>query len=109
VSKKPDQGYVIELSARAQKDFQAIQCYTLKHYGERHVLKYAALIKTAFENITENPLLYGHSRFDIPERYKSYRVGAHDIVYRIEIDTILVVAILHGHMDFPAHIMPEEG
>jgi len=109
VSKKPDQCYVIELSARAQKDFQAIQRYTLKRYGEGQVLKYAGMIKAAFANITENPLLYGHTRFDIPPHYKSYRVGAHDIVYRIEIGVIFVVAILHGRMDFSAQIDPEEG
>jgi plasmid stabilization system protein ParE len=33
--------YAVQLSERAQKDFKAIQRYTLKRYSEKQVLKYS--------------------------------------------------------------------
>jgi toxin ParE1/3/4 len=92
--------YAVRLSERAQKDFKAIQRYTLERYGEKQVLKYSKMMKSGIENINENPTLYGHSRLDIPERYRSYQVGEHSIVFRLDENKIFIVAILHGSMDF---------
>jgi len=92
--------YAVQLSERAQKDFKAIQRYTLKRYSEKQVLKYSKMIKSGIENINENPALSGHSRSDIPERYRSHQVGEHSIIFRVEENKIFIVAILHGSMDF---------
>jgi plasmid stabilization system protein ParE len=92
--------YAVQLSERAQKDFKAIQRYTLKRYSEKQVLKYSKMIKSGIEKINENPVLYGHSRHDIPERYSSHQVGEHSIIYRVDENKIFIVAILHGSMDF---------
>ena len=92
--------YTVQLSERAQKDFKAIQRYTLKRYGEKQVLQYSTMMKTGIENIAKNPTLYGHSRPDIPERYRSHQVGEHSIIYRVDKNNIFIVAILHGRMDF---------
>jgi plasmid stabilization system protein ParE len=92
--------YAVQLSERAQKDFKAIQRYTLKRYSEKQVLKYSKMIKSGIEHINENPALYGHSRPDIPERYKSHQVGEHSIIFRVDENKIFIVAILHGSMDF---------
>ena len=92
--------YAVQLSERAQKDFKAIQRYTLKRYGEKQVLKYSTMMKSGIENFAGNPALYGHSRPDIPERYRSHQVGEHSIIYRVDENKIFLVAILHGRMDF---------
>jgi len=92
--------YAVALSERAQKDFKAIQRSTLKPYGEKQVLKDATMMKSGFEHIADNPALYGHSRPDIPERYRSHQVGEHSIIYRVDENQIFIVAILHGKMDF---------
>jgi plasmid stabilization system protein ParE len=92
--------YAVQLSERAQKDFKAIQRYTLKRYSEKQVLKYSKMIKSGIEHINENPVLYGHSRTDIPERYRSHQVGEHSIIYRVDENKIFIVAILHGSMAF---------
>ena len=92
--------YAVQLSERAQKDFKAIQRYTLKRYSEKQVLKYSKMIKSGIENINENPALYGHSRPDISERYRSHQVGEHSIIFRVDENKIFIVAILHGSMDF---------
>ena len=96
--------YVIQLSARAQKDFKAIQRYTLKQYGEKQVLRYSTMMKTGIETIAKNPALHGHSRPDIPERYQSYQVGKHSVIYRVSDHIIFIVAILHGNMDFMSQL-----
>jgi plasmid stabilization system protein ParE len=92
--------YAVQLSERAQKDFKAIQRYTLKRYSKKQVLKYSKMIKSGIENINENPVLYGHSRPDILERYRSHQVGENSIIYRMAENKIFIVAILHGSMDF---------
>ncbi len=92
--------YAVRLSERAQKDFKAIQRYTLKRHGEKQVLKYSTLMKSGIEHIAGNPTLYGHSRPDIPERYRSHQIGEHSIIYRVDENQIFIVAILHGRMDF---------
>lgn len=92
--------YAVQLSERAQKDFKAIQRYTLKRYGEKQVLKYSTMMKSGIEHIAGNPTLYGHFRPDIPERYRSHQVDEHSIIYRVDENTIFIVALLHGKMNF---------
>ncbi|MEX2493714.1 MAG: type II toxin-antitoxin system RelE/ParE family toxin [Nitrospirales bacterium] len=96
--------FVIQLSERAQKDLKAIQRYTLKQHGEKQVLKYAAMIKTGLEAVANDPVLHGHVRPDIPERYRAHQVGKHSIIYRVNGHTIFVIAILHGSMDFMSRL-----
>lgn len=96
--------YVVQLSARAQKDFKAIQQYTLKQHGEKQVLKYSTVMKTGLEKLAKDPELYGHFRPDIPERYRAYQIGKHSVIYRVDERTIFVVAILHGSMDFMSQL-----
>ena len=92
--------YVVQLSERAQKDFKAIQRYTLKQYSKQQVLKYSKTIKSGIEKISKNPELYGHSRPDIPERYRSHQVGEYCIICRVDEKTIFIVAIFHRSLDF---------
>jgi toxin ParE1/3/4 len=91
--------YILYLSERAKNDYKKIQRYTKKSYGKEQVLKYASMLKECLEKITGNPML-GHFRPDIPQTYKAYSAGEHIIVYRLENQTVYVVAILHGSMDF---------
>jgi len=96
--------YAVELSERAQKDFKTIQRYTLKRYDKKQVLKYSTMIKSGIGNIAGNPTLHGHSRPDIPERYKSHQVGEHRIIYRVDENSVFIIAILPGRMDFKNHL-----
>ena len=47
----------------------------------------------------KNPML-GHSRSDIKENYRAYKVERHLVIYSIKEDKIYVIAILHDNMDF---------
>ncbi|MEH2060007.1 MAG: type II toxin-antitoxin system RelE/ParE family toxin [Nostoc sp.] len=91
--------YILYLSERAKRDYKKIQRYTRDTYGREQVLKYASLLKVCLEKITDNPML-GHWRADIPKTYKAYSAGEHIIIYRVEGQTVYVIAILHGSMDF---------
>ncbi len=96
--------YTIQLSKRAQKDFKSIQRYTLKTYGEKQVWVYTGMLKEGLYKLEENPKLYGHTRPDIPQIYRAYKIGGHSLIYRIEEQTVYLVAILHGNMDFPSQL-----
>lgn len=96
--------YTIQVSARAEKDFKAIQRYTLKTYGENQVWKYTGMLKEGLRKLEENPALYGHMRSDIPQIYRAYKIGEHSLIYRIQDQVVYLVAILHGHMDFSSQL-----
>ena len=96
--------YKIQISARAEKDFKSIQRYTLKTHGEKQVWIYTGMLKEGLRKLSENPKLYGHTRPDIPQIYRAYKIAEHSLIYRIEADTVYLVAILHGSMDFPSQL-----
>lgn len=96
--------YTIQLSARAEKDFKAIQRYTLKTYGEKQVWIYTGMLKEGIQRLEENPALYGHTRPDIPQTYRAYKIAEHSLIYRIEDRMVYLVAILHGNMNFPSQL-----
>lgn len=96
--------YKIQISARAEKDFKSIQRYTLKTYGDKQVWIYTGMLKEGLRKLADNPKLYGHSRPDIPQIYRAYKIGEHSLIYRIDSDTVYLVAILHGSMDFSSQL-----
>lgn len=96
--------YKIQISARAEKDFKAIQRYTIKAYGDNQAWVYAGMLREGLRKLTDKPKLYGHSRPDIPQIYRAYKVGEHSLIYRIEGDIVYLVAILHGSMDFTSQL-----
>ncbi|MAI60796.1 MAG: hypothetical protein CBB87_00010 [Micavibrio sp. TMED27] len=98
------ENYQIEFSARAEKDFKSIQRYTLKTYGEKQVWIYTGMLKEDLRKLEENPKLYGHVRPDIPQIYRAYKIGEHSLIYRIEDQTVYLIAILHGSMDFTSQL-----
>lgn len=98
--------YTLYLSERAKSDYKKIQRYTKNSYGKEQVLKYASMLKECLEKIKNNPML-GHFRPDIPQTYKAFGAGEHIIVYRLEDQTVYVVAILHGSMDFLSQLEEE--
>ncbi len=95
-----DKPLKIYLSHKAKADFKNIQKYTFEQYGREQVLKYSSLIKAHLEKLSLNPNI-GHKRLDIPEEYKTWRVGQHILVYRFDKNAVYVVAILHGNMSMP--------
>jgi toxin ParE1/3/4 len=93
----------ITLSPKAQQDFIDILRYTGETWGEAQLLTYRNKINEALQVIGANPQR-GRQRADLPSAYFSYTVGSHVIVYRLGVDDVAVVRILHQRMDLGRHL-----
>ena len=71
--------------------------------GQSQAGKYQRIIVGEFSTIQTNPGV-GHSRIDIPERYKAHRVGHHVIIFRVEAKTVYVLRVLHESMDIAGRL-----
>jgi toxin ParE1/3/4 len=89
----------IRLSPKARQDFIDILRYTGKTWGKNQVTVYRDKIDEALRLIGGNPMM-GRQREDLPDTHRSYLVGSHIVIYRIETDgAIGVVRILHQRME----------
>ena len=91
--------YILELSEEAYDDLVNIQNYTYLNHGETIWSTYGHDLDTAMSHISKNPFS-GHAREDIPSGYQAWNINEHIIIYRIENETIYLVRVLHGKMDF---------
>ncbi len=96
---KSDHKYALELSEEAFDDLVNIQNYTYRVHGENQWKIYEGLLDKAMLQILDNPFS-GHVRSDIPKDYQARNVGEHVMIYRVAEDTIYIVRVLHGRMDF---------
>ncbi len=101
---KSDHKYALELSEEAFDDLVNIQNYTFNAHGENQWKIYEGLLDKAMLQILDNPFS-GHVRNDIPKAYQAWNVGEHVMIYRVAVaeDTIYIVRVLHGSMDFSFH------
>ncbi len=93
----------ITLSPKARQDFIDILRYTGETFGEAQLLAYRNKINDALQVISANPQR-GRQRDDLPSGYFSFSVGSHVIVYRLGVDDMAVVRILHQRMDVGKHL-----
>jgi toxin ParE1/3/4 len=91
--------YSLIVAPEAQMDIVGILQYTLETWGRSQADEYQSVIAGEFSAIRANPGI-GHSRSDIPERYNAHQAGQHVIIFRVEAETVYVVRVLHGSMDF---------
>ncbi|GLU43788.1 type II toxin-antitoxin system RelE/ParE family toxin [Allomuricauda sp. NBRC 101325] len=98
----PENKYVIGAKARA--DLKAIAKYTIEKFGEGQSLKYAQGFKSVLADLSENPEL-GKRYVAVKDKMLlRYRYKAHVIFYFMQNDTIFIVRVLGGRMDFPEHL-----
>ena len=93
----------LKLSPAAQSDFTSILRYTGERWGQAQLLVYRDKLHDALTRLGGNPGL-GHSSADIPPNHSLYFVGSHVIVYRLRVDVVEVVRILHQRMSISRHI-----
>lgn len=92
------------LSKEAANDLDGITEYTTRHFGEKQARLYAAEIKRAIQVAADFPLLARPHITGAGEVFQRYNVGQHAIFYQQTAQTILVVRIMHGMMDFDRHL-----
>ena len=88
----------LRLSARARQDMRAILQYTLRRWGLEQHDDYAGRLDRAMQDLTEFPES-GRQRDDLGRGLRSRAVGEHVIVYRVRVDEVFIVRIVHGRRD----------
>ena len=98
----PKNKYVI--SARAKLDIKSIAKYTIENFGEAQSLKYAMGLKEVLGDLSDDPEL-GRRYVAVKNKMLlRYRYKAHMIFYYKEPESIFIVRVLGGRMDFPKHL-----
>jgi toxin ParE1/3/4 len=92
------------LSKRAVSDLMGIGRYTEQNWGKKQRDTYLAQIDACFHQVAADPRL-GRDCSEIREDYRKIGVGSHVVFYRQQAgDTIEIVRILHGRMDFATRL-----
>ncbi len=91
------------LSPQAQRDLEEIWDYTSTQWGLAQAETYIRGFQTAIETVAENPKR-GRPCDEIRPGYFKFSVGSHILFYRLTVDALDVVRILHARMDFDNHL-----
>ena len=102
----------VRLSLAAEGDLQAIDDYTIAHFGLRQAIKTAAALEAAMVSLARNPRS-ARLASDLcpPGRLFRFRVvlSAFVIVYETWDRGIRVARVLHGARYLPAELEREPG
>lgn len=91
-----------ELSTDADYDLEDIFDYTEKEFGFDQAVFYVDSLVETIESIPSNPKM-GRERDEIKNKLHSLLHGKHLIFYRVLLDRIRIVKILHGNRDLPRY------
>jgi toxin ParE1/3/4 len=90
-------------SPDARKQIKAISTFTRKTWGANQQLRYMSQLYAAADLIRQYPDR-GKPRDELSVGLLSYRVGKHVLFYRVEPETVTIVAVLHEKMDPTRHL-----
>lgn len=88
------------LASIAEQDLSDIFDYTEVEYGFDQAVHYLEALEDTFTQLVENPE-FGRVRTDIREGLRSITCNSHIVFYRIMLDHIRIVRVLHGSRDLP--------
>jgi toxin ParE1/3/4 len=92
-----------EISAAARRDLSAIQIYTVQEYGHNHARHYIDSLIDQFSLIAQFPKIAAAKKVGRRTIY-IYTFEAHNVVYMIKKQNVLIVRILSRHQNWPDHI-----
>lgn len=94
-----------KLSRKADNDLESIYDYGFITFGETQADKYAAELKQSLAVLAQTPLICREqTEYSSPVRI--YHHKSHQIIYKIELDQIFIIRILHKNVDTPRHLPP---
>ncbi len=93
----------LRLSRRAQADLDDIRDYSVERFGLTRAIAYLDGVEQAFRLILRHPEI-GSLNSDLGEAVRSTPSGEHRVFYTSEADDILILRILHKHMDVSRHL-----
>jgi toxin ParE1/3/4 len=94
----------ILLTVDAEKDIEEIYCYSVSNFGESQAELYYSGLSKHFTYIADNPNIGSNFSF-IKESVFRSNYESHAVYYRQGKNVILILRILHQHMD-PIRHMP---
>ena len=96
----------LEFTDLALEDLTSIEKYTRDNWGEQQADAYIDLLEQAISNLLDNPEI-GPERPDIAENCRYLPEESHLIFYRVDDETIVILAIPHSSMDIEKYLARE--
>lgn len=96
-----------KLTPRAERDLKDIWLYTAETWGDEQAETYVALLEKRFEVLANSPYM-GAARPDIEQVCRYLPEGKHLIFYRVEKNTVIILAIPHASMDIERYMKSEK-
>ncbi len=93
----------LSLSRQARRQFADIADYTLDVWGSEQMARYMAKLDDTIVLLRRDPYV-GRSRPDLKRGFRSFPAGEHVILYRIQGDTLRIMAVMHASMDIKRHL-----
>jgi toxin ParE1/3/4 len=97
----------IILSPSAVRDLQSISDYTLRNWGTEQEERYLKGLWEKLTAIQSNPNSF-RLREDLVKCCRSAGHGQHVIFFAVQEQTLQIIRILHGSMDFSNHLPIED-
>jgi toxin ParE1/3/4 len=95
--------YQLQVSPQAQQDIIDILRYTGGNWGQEQLVIYSVKLDTAILTIGQHPEI-GQRIPEISETHRSYLVGSHIVVYRIQDDVVAIIRLLHQRMSLTRNL-----
>jgi toxin ParE1/3/4 len=93
----------VVLKPAAQRDVRSILLHTSQRWGFAQRDAYREALDQACTTLSGNPLI-GRARDEIAPNLRSHNVQQHVIYYRVEVETVTVLRVLHMKMDEARHV-----
>jgi toxin ParE1/3/4 len=93
----------IELTVDAERDLVEIYLYGLERFGYKSTEKYVDALRGKIAIAAQNPS-FGANYDCVKTHLRRYECMSHAIYYRVTVDGILVLRILHGRRDPSRHL-----
>ncbi|MBE7373026.1 type II toxin-antitoxin system RelE/ParE family toxin [Pseudomonas lopnurensis] len=86
----------------AQEDLRNIYLYGMRTWGEQQAGDYLDLVRDCFWHLTIHPDI-GVSRPELGQHLRSFVVKQHVVFYRLKLDQLQIVRVLHGRQEPELH------
>lgn len=95
--------YSLVISPIAQDDLKNISQFGIHNWSKSQSSKYLDTLKAHLWTLTEQPKM-GVERDELLLNMRSFPVESHVIFYRLKLEQIEIIRILHGRQDPKRHI-----
>ena len=91
------------IAPAAKTDLKDIYQYGLRQWGQTRSESYLESIKQQIWTLTEQPLI-GVDRSELLSGARSLPIESHTLFYRVTLDTVEIIRVLHGRQDPQRHL-----